>query len=188
MSKYFYIFTGAQGSGKTTQGRLLADKLNLEFVSAGEFLRHLHTEDDPIGELLASYWIKGELVPDDIIEELLFRIFDKSDKDGFILDGFPRELDQYDSFINRIRDKKWSIKGIIFLDITNKEAIKRIQARRKSEHRLDEDNMEALEKRLKIYNDKTLKLIKIFKENHSFIEIDGSKTIQEVHKEVVTKL
>ena len=116
------LFVGAQGSGKGTQAKIISKELNLCHISTGDLLRGT---DGKLKEEIDSYINKGQLVPDKMIVKILKQRIKKEDyKNGFILDGFPRNLQQAEEF-----EKIGKIDKVIEISISDKEAIKRLKGR-----------------------------------------------------------
>jgi adenylate kinase len=188
MTKIYLVF-GKQGSGKTTQGKWLAEKLNLPYFEAGDALRKMArsgTEEGiKIGEIMAS----GNLVPDESIQ-YVFGQFIKADETattGFATDGFPRTLAQAQLIKKYAEKYSWQVIGIN-IDISDKTAMDRLSKRvtmvdGKPTVRAD-DTPEAITKRLKAYQDNTMPVINWVKENYQLIDIDGEPPIEEVSKDV----
>ena len=185
MPKKFIMMLGPQGSGKSTQAKLLAGKLNYLFISSGDLLRTLKEENNPIGVKLAEYWMKGELVPDNLITDILFGVFEKENTLGFVLDGFPRDLDQLESFLAEAGLKDWTLDKVFYLQLTDEEALERIKKRKEIENRPDETK-KALEKRFTLYHEKTEKLLSKYSEMGKLVVIDGSKSVEEIHNVIIS--
>lgn len=175
---------GPQGSGKSTQGKLLAEKLGYKFVSSGELLRQLKEENNPVGIKLAEYWMKGELAPNDVMEDILYTLFDKEASLGFVLDGFPRDESQLDSFLAEGTLRDWKIQKVFYINISDAECLKRIKERVKIENRPDESD-EALNTRFRIYHEKTEVLLGKYRQMNVLVEINGERSIDEIHNEIL---
>ncbi|MGC9309202.1 MAG: adenylate kinase family protein [Candidatus Nanoarchaeia archaeon] len=195
------IFIGPQGSGKGTQAKAIARKLAITHISTGELLRK--SDNEEIKQALN----KGELIPDELMINLLKGELDKCER-GFILDGFPRNINQAEKLDN-ITD----IDKIILMDISDEEAIRRLQGRRickqcnveyniitsprpeqdeicdfchnKLEKRED-DNEEAIKTRLKAYHNKTEPLLAYYKDK--LIKINGEQPIKQVTQAILSNL
>lgn len=183
MQKQFILIFGPQGSGKSTQAKLLAHKLGYKHVSTGELLRSLRDKKDPNGLELSKYWTKGDLVPDQLIEDILFKVFEKDTSQGIILDGYPRNINQLNSFLSKAEIHNWYIDKAFYLIVGEKECVKRISKRVGIENRVDE-NEEAIKRRLNIYYKSTEPLIAEFEKMGVLERIDGEQTVEEVHRDL----
>lgn len=163
---------GIQGSGKGTQAKLIAKEFKLERISVGKILRDEIKTKSKQGKILAKYMNKGLLAPNRIVNKLILK---NTPKDKFIIDGFPRDKRQL-----KIA-KKLNLEKVIFLTLPKKEVYKRIKLRRKKESRAD-DEKQALETRLKIFNKHSPKIIKHFKEK--LIKINGNQSIKKVFSDI----
>ncbi|HUQ85618.1 MAG TPA: nucleoside monophosphate kinase [Candidatus Limnocylindrales bacterium] len=174
------ILIGIQGSGKSTQGTLLSKKLGVPYLSTGHIFRSMAKEHTPLGRQIKVVMNAGLLISDaktlKIVSEYLGRI---EYKDGYILDGFPRTLGQVKAFKNGI-DK------VVYLKITDKEALWRISGR-DGEAREDETLM-AVRKRIDSFHKFTEPVLEHYKKKGNLIEIDGEQKVEKIHKEIMQKL
>lgn len=182
--KKFILLLGPQGSGKSTQAKLLAEKLGYKFISSGALLRELSDDNNPVGLKLSEYWMKGELVPNRMIEDILYNIFTKENVSGFVLDGFPRDIDQLNSFIAEAKLENWVLEKAIYIDISDEECLKRISLRKDIEHRLDETD-EALTVRFKVYHEKTEPLLQKYEEMRVLLKVNGLNTVEQIHTDII---
>jgi len=166
------IFLGPPGAGKGTQAEIISKKLNLKKISTGDILREEMERGTELGKIAKSYMEKGELVPD----EIMIKIIENNIKnlDGFILDGFPRTLNQAIEL-----EKITKIDKVIYLNVSDDEIKKRLLNR----GRLD-DKPEVIENRIKIYREQTQPLIEFYKGKGVLYEINGIGTIEEITKRI----
>jgi adenylate kinase len=181
--KNFIPVLGPQGSGKSTQAKLLAEFLHYKFISTGEVLRKLKDENNPVGLKLSRYWVTGELVPDELIEEILFPILENTETFGFILDGYPRNLNQLNSFINFLKMNNWNLQVAIYLEVGENECLDRLKKRTDLEKREDETE-EAIKRRLEIYKSETAPLLNKYEEMGKLKRINGERGIEEIQKDI----
>lgn len=121
-----FIIFGPPGSGKGTYASRLQTKLGVDVIATGDLLREMMKEDTPLGRKVKGFVEKGQLVPDDVVLEVLKQRLAKSaDKKGFIMDGFPRTLDQAKAL-----EKLVKIDGIILLTVPDLIIIERLSSRR----------------------------------------------------------
>ncbi len=175
------ILIGIQGSGKSTQGNLLSEKLSIPYLSTGHIFREFAKEKTPLGRYIKETMNAGYLIPDDktleIVQEYLHR---DEYKKGYILDGFPRTVPQAEKFENGIR-------AVFYLKVSDKEALWRLAGR--DEEGIREDNtLKAIMKRIDLFHEKTEPVIDFYRAKGVLHDIDGEKKIEEIHEEIVNKL
>ncbi len=174
------VLIGIQGSGKSTQGNLLSKQLDIPYLSTGHIFRQLAKEKTKLGQYIKLVINSGLLVPDDKTIEIVNNYLKRPEyKKGYILDGFPRTLNQAKKFVNNI-DK------VIYLDIPEKEAIYRL-VYRNSESREDE-TIPAIKKRIEAFKKFTLPVLDYYRRKGKLIEIDGTRSIKEVNEEILKHL
>lgn len=170
------LFFGPQGSGKGTQAELLSDKYNWPCFSVGELLRR--SKDSEIYE----YQQKGMLVPDEKVNQVLVSAIEdhKLDK-NFILDGYPRQLEQAEWLVKECQQLQISIDAVIVFDVVKNELLKRMALRGRSD-----DTPESIETRLSIYYQESTKVLEYLEKNGVKIcHVDGLGSVQDVHERVL---
>lgn len=197
------LFIGIQGSGKGTQGKIISEKLKIPHISTGDLLR---SAKGKLKEKIDEFSSKGELVPDEIVLELLKERV--KGEEGFILDGFPRNLKQAEEL-----DKIFDVDKVVEIFISDEEALKRLLGRRscpkcganyniytapkpkkegicdvcgtKLEKRAD-DNEDSIKKRIEIYHRQTEPILNHYK--NKLIKINGEQEIQKVCDDILSSL
>lgn len=175
------ILIGIQGSGKSTQGNLLSEKLSIPYLSTGHIFRELAKEKTPLGRYIKETMNAGYLIPDDrtleIVQEYLHR---EEYEKGYILDGFPRTVPQAEKFENGIR-------AVFYLKVSDKEALWRLAGR--ADEGVREDNtLKAIMKRIDLFHEKTEPVIDFYRQKGVLHDIDGEKKIEEINEEILQKL
>jgi adenylate kinase len=168
---------GVAGSGKSVQGKLLAQDLGLRWLSTGEMLRQKVT-----GERQKEM-LEGKLLGDEEIIKLIDEYIQeqKDENSSFVLDGFPRTLAQAKWLIDEYNDKKINIDGVVHINASRQVVKDRLLKRGRPD-----DNEKAISVRFEEYENFTLPIIDCFKrENISVFEVDGERKIAEVHQEIV---
>lgn len=174
------ILIGIQGSGKSTQGNLLRDKLNIPYLSTGHIFREMAKEKTPLGRYIKEIMNAGFLIPDEKTVEIVSEYLKKPEyKSGYILDGFPRTLEQVKKFQNGV-DK------VVYLNVSDKEALWRLSYRN-GEGREDE-TLTAIRKRIELFHQLTEPVLDYYREKRILIEVDGERSIEEIHKEILEKI
>ncbi len=178
--KYYIIF-GPPGAGKGTQSYLLAEKFCLRHISTGELLRKEIEKKSELGLLAKSIIDKGCLIDDATVLEMIRKeIFaNKPDVSGFILDGFPRTIEQAIALDKLLTSLGRKVDAVISLEIDDDVMIKRIQNRAKIEDRVDDMDFETIQNRIKTYHRKTEPLIKYYTEKGNYFPVNGESSIEE---------
>ncbi len=156
------LLAGLPGSGKTTQAKRLAEKYGLCIVSVGDALREMAAEDTELGKMVKAEMSKGDFVDDTVAARVVrSKINSDSCMNGFVVDGYPRSLSQINEF-----DPEFN--NIVFIDITDKEAERRLLSRGRAD-----DDPKVVEHRLKVYEEHTKPIIDYFKKLDLVKDIDG---------------
>lgn len=167
------LFAGPVGSGKSTQAQLLSQYLDIPLFQTGQITRDLSKEDSPLGKRVRAIMERGELIDDETIAESLKQVLSKADLSrGFVIDGYPRSLEQLDLF-----NPGFDI--VLNFKIPDSVVLERLLKRQ----RVD-DTPEAIQKRLKIYYEQTQPLVKHFKTLGILKKIDAQKSIEEIQSEI----
>lgn len=169
------LIIGPQGSGKTTQAKNLAEKFNLYFASTGDLLREEVLRDSHEGRILKKSLETGQLADDRIVAKLLKEKLG-GHLQGFVLDGYPRSLDQLQYFDPQF-DK------VIYLEISDEEVEKRLLQRGRAD-----DTPELIRERLRLYHELTEPVLRYYNGQRKLIRIDGRKSIEGVAREIERKL
>lgn len=167
------IFLGMQGSGKSTQAKLLSQKLNLPYIEMGQLLRDKTQQDGLIGQIIKSALQNGKLVENEItIQTLKDKISQPEFERGYILDGYPRNKEQLPALDEDI-DK------VFYIEVPDEEAIRRLTNRGRHD-----DTPELIEKRIEVYHQETEPLLAHFRERGLLEEADGQRSIEEVANDI----
>lgn len=177
------VLIGIQGSGKSTQGNLLAKKLKIPYLSTGHILRELSKEKTRLGRYIKETINAGVLVPDSrmipIVEDYLLR---PEYVEGYILDGFPRTLAQAKVFNGQV-DK------VIYLNVSDKEALWRLSYREEDDEEDREDaTLLAIRKRIELFHTYTKPVLDFYRKKKRLVEINGEQDIKEIHNEIIKKI
>ncbi len=184
------ILFGPPGAGKGTQAKILIEKLNIVQISTGDMLRDEVKSKTPLGKLASSIMDKGDLIPDEIIMSMIEKRITKSDcKNGFILDGFPRTLNQAVELDVILKSLNLKIDKVIEINVNEDLLINRI-VKRASESKTtrDDDNSEILKNRIIVYNKDTLPVLDYYKSLNKLNTVDGTQDIDKVSKDILKVL
>lgn len=168
------IFLGPQGSGKSTQAKMLASYLTIPYIEMGQIFRDKANDGDELAIKIKKSLDSGVLVDDDIaVKTLQDELAKDKYRTGFILDGYPRNQKQQEGL-------KEHIDEVFYVRVSDKEAIKRLMLRAR-----EDDTEQLLAKRLEIYHQKTEPLLDNFKKLGILKEINGEVPIEKVHLQVI---
>ena len=175
---------GAPGAGKGTQSKKIIEKYNLVYLSTGEILRREIEHDTEIGNKAKSIIARGELVPDELIVQIIEEhIKTNPEANGFLFDGFPRTMVQAYILEGLLMKLNTELTCMISLEVPREELKERLLNRSKLSHRLD-DTQAVIEYRLKEYDEKTTPVAKFYKEKSIYYGIDGIGELDEVFERI----
>ncbi len=173
------IFMGVAGSGKSSQGKRIADEMGLPWLSTGEFLRMLIAGDK------RKDMLSGKLLPDQEIIALVRRVFAViNTNEEFVLDGFPRTVAQADWLLNQAKHGQLSITAVIHLQASEEAVAKRLLARGRPD-----DNEAAIRERFEEYNKEMVPILQHFRDAEvRVIDVNAERSVGEVHTDIVQAL
>lgn len=168
------LLIGPSGSGKGTQAKLLAEKLKLPAISMGDLLRQ---------EIkVATYLAAGKWVPAELTFEILREKLDQY-RDGWVLDGFPRLVEQLIMLEEYLKSKQQQVDKIIYLKVGEAEAIKRLLGRSRND-----DKREVIEQRLKSFQETIEPILARVKQQGVLEEVDGERSVKEIHQDIMRRI
>ncbi len=176
------VLFGYPGSGRGSQGKALAKKFELEYVATGPMLDKEIAQATPIGNKIKALYENGQLVPDEIVVQLIEKkLLNSKDVKGFIFKGFPRTLVQSYILDGLLKKHGSSISKIIEIEVPPLELISRLDERSKTDHCMPYDNSTSkIVKRLQEHETKTVPVIEKYNQLHEVIKINGMGTFDEV--------
>jgi adenylate kinase len=211
MSELNLILLGPPGAGKGTQAARLTEDFHLPYIATGDMLRAAVKEGTPLGNQAKEYMDRGDLVPDEVIIGMILDCMEAPDcADGFLLDGFPRNVQQAESLEEAMKDKGRAITATLLVDVPDDEVVKRISGRRvcqKNGHvynvfsdppkhadvcdqdgsrlvQREDDEEDVVRKRLSVYHEQTSPLIAYYEDRGVLKRFDGMRSPTEVHDHI----
>ncbi len=176
----FLIF-GPPGSGKGTQSVQLAKKFNLTHLSTGDMLRAEIAAGTELGKKMSSIMSKGELVPDEVVIEMIATKIDNTkNTSGFLFDGFPRTVAQTIALEKMLNERGMKIDSMLVLDVEHDELVKRLILRADLSGRPDDKDPAVIENRIDVYKAKTEPIIDYCRERGIYQPVDGMGSIQDI--------
>lgn len=206
------ILLGPPGVGKGTQASNIVEKYSIPHISTGDIFRKNIKEGTELGKTAKSYMDKGLLVPDDLVVSIVKdRLTEEDCKDGFLLDGFPRTLEQGRALEKEIANMGIKLDKVVNIEADEDVLIERITGRRicktcgenyhikymppKVEgvcdidggelYQRDDDTVETVKTRIEVYKEQTEPLINYYKDKDLLVNVDGIQSIEDVFKDIV---
>jgi len=178
------VLLGAPGSGKGTQAKILVEKLNIPHVSTGDLFRSAIAAKTPLGLAAKEVMDKGDLVADEITLGILKERITQNDAlNGFILDGFPRNLTQCEMLEGLLQELSLSLDHALLIQVDPDEVVARIAKRAEIEGRTD-DTEEVVRNRLNVYEEQTAPVGDFYKKQDIVTEVLGKGSIEDVQERI----
>jgi adenylate kinase len=209
------ILIGPPGSGKGTQAKLLSERLHLAHIATGDILNEARRQKTPLGKIADVYMTSGQLVPDDLVNELVADCFRQENRpERFILDGYPRTVAQAASFDQVLRQQFLNLTAVVVLQVDDEEIVRRILNRRvcsrcnRPYHLISnppkvpgvcdddhgkliqrpDDREEVVRKRLQVYHENTEGLIPHYQRQGLIREVRGVGDIEQIYANILQVL
>lgn len=171
------LLIGAPGAGKGTQAVRLAQRLGLTHISSGDLLRQHVTDGTTLGKAVKEYVTQGDLVPDQMVLDMLRKpIIAANEAGGYVLDGFPRTVEQAKIAYDTARELGVAVQIAIYLEVDRQELVRRLLARGRG----SDDTQSVIEHRLEVYEDKTRPMIAYYAKREQLITVNGARPADEV--------
>jgi adenylate kinase len=205
------ILFGPPGAGKGTQAERLVDDFDLPYYATGDILRAAVKEETGLGKKVKEYMERGDLVPDEVINEVVVgRIESREAEDGFLLDGFPRNHEQAEVLDRELERLGRELTAALLIEVGDDEVIRRLSGRRvcvKNGHlyhvefdppkhegvcdqdgskliQRDDDHPDTVKHRLEVYREQTSPLAELYEKRGALRRFDGSRSTTEVHDHI----
>lgn len=171
-----FIFLGPPGSGKGTQAQRLAQQLQIPHISTGEMLREAIANATPLGQKAQSYVDQGELVPDELLLDLIRERLQQNDaQKGWILDGFPRNVNQAEFLAQLLTQVDQFDECVISLEVPDQVIIERLLQRGRKD-----DQEATIRRRLDVYQEQTAPVIEYYRQRDKLHRVNGDQTLDQV--------
>jgi adenylate kinase len=183
------ILFGPPGAGKGTQSAKIIEKYSLTHISTGDLFRKHLKEGTPLGKLAREYMDKGNLVPDQVVIDMVDDKIQSSGKiEGIIFDGFPRTIPQAEALDNLLVKNNTPIKALIELVVPEEELRKRLAERAVKENRPDDAKPEVIENRISVYKSETLAVADYYKKHNKYASVIGVGEIETIFKNICREI
>ncbi|MFD1000613.1 adenylate kinase [Ohtaekwangia kribbensis] len=183
------ILFGPPGAGKGTQSTKIIEKYSLTHISTGDLFRKHLKEGTPLGQLAKGYMDKGNLVPDQVVIDMVDdKIKSSGSTSGTIFDGFPRTIPQAEALDKLLASKQAPIKVLIELVVPEEELKKRLADRATKENRPDDAKPEVIENRIAVYKAETVAVAQYYKEHNKYASVIGVGEIEDIFKNICAEI
>ena len=183
------ILFGPPGAGKGTQSAKLIEKYSLTHISTGDLFRKHLKEGTPLGKLAQDYMSKGNLVPDQVVIDMVDdKIKSSGQISGIIFDGFPRTIPQAEALDRLLESKNAPIKVLVELVVPEDELKVRLADRATKENRPDDAKPEVIANRISVYKAETVAVAEYYKENNKYSSVIGVGPIDEIFKNLCVEI
>ncbi len=179
---------GPPGAGKGTQAVVLASALGVPHISTGDIFRANVNAGTPLGEEAQRYMDAGEYVPDSITNAMVRdRISHDDCQPGFLLDGYPRTLEQVNELDMMLVSDGNRLDRVLELTVDTEEVVDRLLKRAQEQGRAD-DTADVIRRRLEVYFDQTAPLVAVYRERGILLQVDGAGDVAEVSERILSAL
>ena len=179
------LMIGAPGSGKGTQATRIAQHFGIVHISSGDLLRQHVTQGTALGRAVQAYVARGDLVPDAFVMDMLRKpVTAANAAGGYVLDGFPRTVEQAEAAYATARTLGVAVQVAVFLDVPREELVRRLLARQRGR----EDSEDIVNHRLEVYAERTVPMLSYYATRERLVTVNGARPIGEVSWSVLVQL
>jgi len=179
------LLIGAPGAGKGTQAAALSSHFGIPHISSGDLLRQHVTNNTAIGQAAQQYVARGDLVPDALVMDMLYKPVTQASADGgYVLDGFPRTVEQAEAAYAVAGPLGVGVQVAVHLNVPKDELVRRLLARRRGR----EDVPDVIAHRIEVYQEHTLPLLDYYDRREELVRVDGSLPPQVVSDNLIGRL
>ena len=179
------LLIGAPGAGKGTQATLIAERFHIAHISSGDLLRTHVEENTTIGRAAREFLAKGDLVPDAIVMDMLRKpVVAASEDGGYVLDGFPRTVEQAKAAYETAQELGVAVEVAIYLEVPTAELTRRLLARGRGK----DDTPEVIEHRLEVFEAMTRPMLDYYADREELITVNGARPVPEVFWSITVQL
>ena len=179
------LLIGAPGAGKGTQATRLAEHFGIAHISSGDLLRQHVTDDTAFGRQVREFVSRGDLVPDQMVLDMLRKpIVEASAKGGYVLDGFPRTVEQAEIAYETAKELGVQVQVAAYLEVGRDELVRRLLARGRG----SDDTQDVIEHRLEVYEAKTRPMIEYYRQRERLVTVNGARREDEVSWSLIVQL
>lgn len=183
------ILFGPPGAGKGTQSPKLIEKYSLIHISTGDLFRKHLKEGTPLGKLAQEFMNKGNLVPDQLVIDMVDeKISDSGNSQGTIFDGFPRTIPQAEALDKFLAKKNAPIKVLIELVVPEPELRKRLAERALKENRPDDAKPEVIDNRIAVYKAETVAVAEYYRQKNKYASVIGVGNVEEIFQNICREI
>jgi adenylate kinase len=174
------VLLGPPGAGKGTQAVRVADRFGCPHVATGDIFRANVAEGTRLGRSAQGYMDRGDLVPDDVVIAMVIeRLAERDCQSGFVLDGFPRTVNQAEALDRQLADLGTPLHAVLCFEAAEEELLRRLAGRAAAQHRAD-DAEQTIRHRLEVFASKTRPLIDYYRHRRLLTMVDGVGKVDEV--------
>ncbi|MDC1395236.1 adenylate kinase [Bacteroidia bacterium] len=175
------ILFGPPGAGKGTQSTKLIEKYELTHLSTGDVFRYNMKNDTELGVLAKSFIDKGELVPDEVTNNMVKDFLARNmNEKGFIFDGYPRTIAQGEALDLTLAELDSTVSMMIALEVEEDELVKRLKERGKTSGRIDDQDESTIRNRFKVYQEETSPLAVFYSDQEKYVGVHGMGSVDEI--------
>jgi adenylate kinase len=182
------VLLGPPGVGKGTQAGRIVDRFGGVHIAPGEMLRADAELGTELGRTARSYMDRGELVPDEVIVDLVLERVGRAGRGGFVLDGFPRTVPQAQALDRRLHELGCPLDAVVSFELGEEELRQRLAGRAGEQHRAEDHDEQAIRRRLELFHRETGPLLDHYDHGRLLVRVDAHGRVEQVNERVVRAL